>query len=215
MMKNRYFPRWFSLQKVLIASIVCVSLLLISIIVVLIVKNDYLSIILPLPFALATFITTSDYLVETICSKKKYEIKQNKIIVYEPFRNPCEIDINKVNDIYIVVHTTSGYGPILSNMPISDVNDRSRVIYDVILLKEGYPSQLIWKDASSYILERMNLKEYILYDFNYDSESVVCLLEQTRANIYTNEKMYNEMRQDLDFFDYLNRIKLVKLEPLK
>ena len=215
MMKNRYFPRWFSLQKVLIASIVCVSLLLISIIVVLIVKNDYLSIILPLPFALATFITSSDYLVETICSKKKYEIKQNKIIVYEPFRTPCEIDINKVNDIYVVVHTTPGFGPVLSDMPIRDVKDRSKLIYDVILLKKDYPFQLIWKDASSYILERMELKEYILYDFNYDSKSVVRLLEQTRANVYTNEKMYNEMRQDLDFFEYIDRIKLVNLEPLK
>ncbi len=213
-MKNRYFPRWFNPQKVLITSIVCTFLFLISIIVILIVRNTYLSIALPLPFALATLITAFYYFVETIWSKKKYEIKFNSIISYEPFKKPRTIDISKVKDIYILVHTTPGYG-LLGYMPIRDVTDRSKVIYDVILLKEGYPSQLIWRDVSMYVLEREEFKEYILYDFNYDSESVLCLLEQTGADIYVNEKMYNIMTHEKGFIKYLDRIKLVSLEPLR
>ena len=104
-MRNRYLPRRIIPQKALIALIISATLLLIAIIIVLVVKNGYLSIMLPLPFALLTFMWILCYIDETIRSKKKYEIKYDKVLFYEPLKKTREINIKSINEIFIVVHT--------------------------------------------------------------------------------------------------------------
>ncbi len=210
-MKNRYYPRVFTFKKMLIALSVIITLLLISIIVVLIVKNEYLSILLPLPFALATVHCISISIVNAFLSKKKYEIKYNKMISYEPLKAPKEIDISPINSIYVVIHTIDGGRGVISGLPIRNVKERRKYVYNVILFKEGYPEQYLHRDASDSILDNVFLKDYILYDFDYDRDTVLSLLEETNADIYTNETMYNEMRNDIFFSAYLDRIKLKKL----
>ena len=89
-------------------------------------------------------------------------------------------------------------------MVIRDTTDKHKKIYDVILLREGYLSSRIISDDSCFTIERC--KRYVLYDFCYDSDSILQLLEKTKANVYTNKEMYDVITKTPAFTEYRDRI---------
>ena len=105
-------------------------------------------------------------------------------------------------------------GPFVSYTIVRDVVDKNKIIYDVILLKKDCPDRFITIDDSACLLSEC--KEYVLYDFNYDADSVLHLLKKTNANVYTNQEMYSIMKNDPTFKSYKDRMIQTNLDkPIK
>ena len=166
-----------------------------------------MSILLPLPFGLVTFSAVPLCIYETYLSNKKFEIHDNCIVSYEPLRKARKIDLNDLGSIYIVLHTIPGGRRFISGLEYRDLD--KRIIYDVILLKRGCPDHYIKSDASDCFFS--SCKEYIMYDFDFNANTVLELLKRTKSNVYTNKEMYDLMIKDRLFNEYKDKIVLTDL----
>ena len=162
-------------------------------------------------FAALFFLTISLYYLWL--SLKRYEIKANEIMSYEPLRKVRTISLKDVVDIYVVVHTdTPGrYHPL--GCVVRDVHDKNKIIYYAILLKAGCPKYLL-EDDMSYFIRFGGAKKYILYDFVYDRDSVLQLLAYSTATLHTGDVMFYNYHHDPAFAPYLDRIKHEELNRL-
>jgi len=146
-------------------------------------------------------------------SMRKYEIKESVILSHEPFRKTKTIAIGEIADIYVVVHTSIPTVRRRLGSVIRDVYDKNKIIYYVILLKEGCPTRFLVDDMS-YFIRHGGAKEYILYDFVYDKASVLQLLKNSTAILHTDDTMCYLLHHDTAFEPYLERIKQEELNRL-
>ncbi len=214
-MKKRYTPVFLSMHKYPVLFSVSSGLLLLSIIIGLFIKNITVRMLISFPFIAIFFTIFSFFLIDCMNVSKKYGFQDFGVISHIPLKKDRIILFSEIETIYIVVRTMPGdRGPFVSHAIIRDVIDKKRIIYDVILLKKDCPDRFITIDDSAYLLSEC--KEYVLYDFNYDSDSVLQLIKKTKVRVYTNKEMYSIMMNDSTFNGYKDRIILTNLnKPLR
>lgn len=201
-MKNKCAPVFGSKRKMGRAIFVLGLLLIISVACALIIQNEVISILLLLPFAGAFWVAICLYMYDAIAMKKRYDIVDGYLIAYAPLKKNKKVFLNDIAAILIVAHTYSVKNVVIHPV-IRDIDNKT--VLDVILLKEGYPEHLINVDDSYCLME--NCRGYVLYDFVFDSESVLQLLKDTSANILASKSNYDFLISDEFFQCYSTRIK--------
>lgn len=169
-------------------------------------------------FAVTSLVVFLAVFFLTVCavqlwnSMRRYEIGEEVILSYEPLRKTREIALKDIADLYIVVHTSMPGRYHHLGTVIRDIYDKDKVIYYVILLRAGCPARLLVDDMSYWM--RRSAKDYILYDFVYDRESVSQIMRSTDAILHTDETMYYYLCHDATFEPYHDRMQCEELHRL-
>ena len=204
-MKKRYVPIWAKPKTELITTIAFGSGLLIAIVVEIIMQNVLSAMVLIL-FAGSFLFVLNLFLDDTWRCQKKYMLNEDCIISYVPFKKPHLIYLDQIYELFIVKYNNLRTNLSVSHVAVKDVYNKDRIIFDVILIKEGNPS---WWHIKTNVFSQTIIsecKEHVLFDFCYDSDTVLHILEKTKAMVYTDQEMYSIMKNDPNFKGYVDRI---------